>query len=113
MANAFRKIEHGIEIASEDVLHSIEYPVKFLVAAERVITDAIREQPDIKAAVLDLVSKAELVIGDVTLAAAQRGFDLASDAKALADAEAFFGWFRSDFVPLVTKVYGELKEDVR
>jgi hypothetical protein len=45
--------------------------------------------------------------------AAGKGIDLAADARALADAEAFFGYFKSIFVPLVEKVYSEVAADIK
>lgn len=113
MSNVFEEVGHGLEVAGEAVVHGVEYPIKFLVAAEKVLADAIKDQPEVKSAVIDLVQKAESVIGDVTVAAAEKGVDLASDAKALADAEVFFTWFKTDFMPLVAKLYGELKDDVQ
>jgi hypothetical protein len=41
--------------------------------------------------------------------AAENGISLADDAKTLAAAEAFFEYFRSTFMPIVEKLYGELK----
>lgn len=113
MANAFEKIEHGVEVAGEAVLHGVEYPVKFLVAAEHVLATAIKEQPEVRSAVIDLVKRAELVVADVTVAAGEKGFDLASDAKALASTEQFFSWFKASFIPLMSKLYSELKADLQ
>jgi hypothetical protein len=113
MSNVFEEVGHGLKVAGEAVLQGVEYPIEFLVKAEHVLADAIKEQPAVKSAVIDLVQKAESVIGDVTLATAEKGVNLADDAKALADAEQFFSWFKTNFIPLMSKLYGELKEDVQ
>jgi len=53
------------------------------------------------------------VIGDTATAAASKGINLAQDAKALSDAEAFFSYFKSTFIPLVESVYREITADVQ
>jgi hypothetical protein len=36
---------------------------------------------------------------------------LRADEKTLNDAEAFFNWFKSTFIPTVEKVYGDVVAD--
>ncbi len=110
--NIIEDIGHGLKVVAVDVAHAVEYPITFLVRAEKVIASAIKDQPDVKTAVLSLVKQAEAVIGDVATAGAEKGVNLADDAKALADAEVFFEYFKSTFVPLVEKVYTEIAADV-
>ncbi|MCU1247073.1 MAG: hypothetical protein JWQ49_102 [Edaphobacter sp.] len=112
MSNPLRTIGHGLKVAAEDVIKAVEYPVEFLVKAEKVIASAIHDQPEIKAAILSLVKQAQTVIADTVGAVAGKGLDLAADAKALADAEAFFEYFKSTFIPLVEKVYTEVAADL-
>jgi hypothetical protein len=52
------------------------------------------------------------VVGDVATDAAEKGINLTQDAKTLADAEAFFTWFKASFIPVVEQVYSALKTDV-
>lgn len=113
MSNPFEEIGHGIKVTAVDVAKGIEYPISFLVKAESVIASAIKDQPEIKSAVISLITQAEAVIGDVATASAAKGINLASDAKALADAETFFNYFKSTFIPLVEAVYKEVSADVQ
>lgn len=113
MSNPIQEIGHGIKVAAVDVAKGIEYPISFLVKAESVITSAIKDQPEIKSAVISLITQAESVIGDVATASAAKGINLASDAKALSDAESFFEYFKSTFIPLVEAVYKEVAADVQ
>src|SRR4030088_2121832 len=99
--NVFQKIEAGVVTVAKDIAHGVVYPVEFLVKAEKVIASAIQDQPEIKAVVLNMIKQAQGVIADSISVAAGKGIDLAADAKALADAEAFFGYFKSTFIPLV------------
>jgi hypothetical protein len=113
MSNPIQAIGHGLKVAGEDVVKAVEYPVEFLVKAEKVIASAIQDQPEIKTAVLSLIKQAQTVIADTVGATAEKGIDLAADAKALADAEAFFGYFKSTFIPLVEEVYTEVAADIK
>ena len=108
-----KHVGHDIKIAAVDVAHVIEAPISLLVKAEKVLASAIKDQPDVKAAVINLIKQAETVISDVTIVSASKGLDLASDAKALADAEIFFQYFRSTFIPLVEAVYKEVAADIK
>lgn len=110
--NVFEKIGHGIKVGAEDVVHGVEDVVAFLPKAAKVLGTAIKDDPQVKAQVLELVKQAEAVIADTALAASEKGINLTQDAKALGDAEAFFTWFKSSFIPFVERVYGELKADV-
>jgi hypothetical protein len=111
--NPMNAIGHDLKVAAVDVAKGIEYPISFLVKAESVIASAIKDQPEVKTAVISLIAQAESVIGDVATASAAKGIDLASDAKALADAETFFNYFKSTFIPLVEQVYTEVAADVQ
>jgi hypothetical protein len=113
MSKPIEAIGHGLKVAAEDVARGIEYPVVFLMKAEKVLASAIQDQPEIKTAVLQLVSQAQAVIGDTAGAVAEKGFNLSQDAKALADAEAFFSYFKSTFIPLVEKIYSEVSTDLK
>jgi len=120
MGNVFDTIGHDIKVGAEDVGKGVEevveyaivHPVEFVVKAEKVLTSAIKDQPEVKDAVLGLVKQATGVIGDVATDAADKGINLEADAKTLTDAEAFFTYFKSTFIPLVESLYAEVEADV-
>jgi hypothetical protein len=108
------KLEIVITNVGKDILHGVEYPVEFLVKAEKAIASAIQDQPEIKTAVLSLVKQAQTVLAESVVVVSGKGIGLASEAKALADAEAFFGYFKSIFIPLVEQVfYSEVSADLK
>lgn len=113
MTNVFATVGHDLKVAGEDVAKAVETPIKFLVKAEKVFASAIHDQPELKAGVVELVTKAEAVISDLSFAAAAKGADLATDAKALADAESFFEYFKNTFIPMVETVYKEVAADIQ
>jgi hypothetical protein len=87
--------------------------VEFLPKAEKVISSAIKDQPLVKNAILSLVAQGTKIVEDGSVAAAQKGVNLLADAATLADAEAFFAYFRATFIPIVESVYAEVKADVK
>lgn len=102
-----------IETIGKDILHGVEFPFEYTAKAIKVLDSAIKDQPAIKAAVIDLIKQAETVIGDSAKDVSEKGLVLADDAKTLADAEAFFVYFRDQFCPLVAKVYTEVATDLQ
>lgn len=113
MSNVFTVIGHGIEVAAKDVAHAVVDVIEFLPKATAVLASAIKDQPEVKSAVIDLVKQAATVIADLGADAASKGFDLASDEKTLADAEVFFAYFQTTFIPLVEKLYSEVAADLK
>ena len=112
MSNVITNIGHDVKVGVEDIAKGVEATVLFLPKAARVLDSAIKDQPAVKAAVLELIKQGTTVIGDTATAGAAKGMNLASDAKALADAEQFFQYFRDSFVPLIERIYDEVKADV-
>jgi hypothetical protein len=121
MGNVFETIGHDIKVGAEDVGKEVEkgvefaivHPIEFCVKAEAVIASAIKDQPEVKAAVLNLVKQANGVIDDVATDVADKGINLAADAKTLTDAEAFFTYFKSTFIPSMESVYAEIEADIQ
>lgn len=120
MGNVFKTIGHDVKVGAEDVGKGVEkaveyaivHPIEFCVKAEAVIASAIKDSPEVKTAVLDLVKQANGVIGDVATDIADKGINLSANAKTLTDAEAFFTYFKSTFIPLVESLYAEIKAEV-
>ena len=102
-----------IETIGNDILHGVEFPFVYTAKAIKVLDSAIKNQPAIKAAVIDLIKQAETVICDSARDVSEKGLVLTDDAKTLADAEAFFVYFRDQFCPLVAQVYTEVAGDLQ
>jgi Glu-tRNA(Gln) amidotransferase subunit E-like FAD-binding protein len=113
MSNVFTTIGHDVKVAAVDTARVVVKVVEFLPKAEKIIASAVKDQPILKQAIIDLVKQASAVVGDVSLDVAQKGMNLMQDAKTLADAEAFFLYFKSKFVPLVESVYKEVEADLQ
>lgn len=112
MSNPLTAVGHAVKTAAVDITTGVVDVFEFLPKAERVFASAIKDQPEVKSAILQLVQRAETVVADTGTAAADQGVNLAADAKTLADAEAFFAWFRNTFIPLVEQIYSEVKQDL-
>lgn len=120
MGNVFETIGHDIKVGAEDVGKGVKegvefaivHPIEFCVKAEAVLASAVKDSPEVKTAILDLVKQATGVISDVAVDIADKGINLTADTKTLTDAEAFFTYFKSTFIPLVESLYAEVKADV-
>lgn len=111
--NPFKKIALVAETVGKDIVKGVEYPIEFLVKAEAVIASAIKDQPEVKTAILGLVTQAQTVIADSAGVLANKGVDFSADSKTLADAEAFFEYFKNTFIPMVEQIYAEVKADIQ
>jgi hypothetical protein len=96
----------------DKIVHDIAVPFEWLDKAEKVIGQAIVSEPALKSAVVELVQRVEVLIGDGSSDVADKGLNVADDAKTLADLEAFGAWFTASFVPVVTALYVEVKTDL-
>jgi hypothetical protein len=120
MDNPLKAIGHGIETGVKDVGKAvvkgvdvaIVQPIEFAVKAEKVISTAVKDQPVVRDAVTALVKQATTVIDDFKADVNDGLFNLRQDEKTIQDAEAFFNWFKSTFIPQIEKVYGDLSAEV-
>ena len=120
MGNPLEAVGHGIETGAKDlgkavvkgVDVAIVQPIAFAIKAEKVISTAIKDQPIVRDAVVAMVKQANTVIDDFKTDVADTFINLRADEKTLHDAEAFFNWFKSIFIPQMEQVYGDLSVDV-
>jgi hypothetical protein len=121
MSDPFEAIGHDIKVGAVDVAKGtveavnvvVVRPIEFCVKAEQVIASAIKDQPIVRDAVTSLVKQAGTVIDDFKANVADGLIDLKADEQTLADAQAFFNWFKSTFVPTVEQVYGDIAADAQ
>lgn len=120
MGNPLEAIGHGIETGAKDVGKAvvkgvdvaIVQPIEFVVKAEKVISTAIKDQPIVRDAVVAMVKQATTVIDDFKTDVSDGFINLSADQQTLKDAEAFFNWFKSTFIPQIEQVYGDISADV-
>lgn len=113
MSNVFEEIGHGIKTVAVDVAHGVEKAFTYADKVEKILSTAITDQPEIKSAIVALVKAAEPVVVDTTADVAEKGLNLVDDAKTLSDAEAFFSYFKTSFLPIVEQVYAAVVADVK
>ena len=58
-----------------------------------------------------LVQQATTVINDFKTNVSDGFINLRADEQTLKDAEAFFNWFKSSFIPTMEQVYGDIPAD--
>ena len=120
MGNPLEVIGHGIETGAKDVGKAvvkgvdvaIVQPIQFAVKAEKVISTAIKDQPLVRDAVVAMVKQATTVIDDFKTDVSDGFINLSADQQTLKDAEAFFNWFKTAFIPQIEQVYGDISADV-
>lgn len=106
--NPLQVVEKGLS----EVEHGIEFPFKFIGKAAAVISTAIKDQPEIKNAVTVLVEKCDAIGADTMIDVAERGLNLIDDAATVRAVADLGEYLKSTFIPLVEKLYGEIKTDV-
>ncbi len=120
MSNPFEAIGHGIETGAVDVGKGVAkavnvavvQPIEFGVKAEKVLASAIKDQPIVRDAVVALVKQATTVVQDFKTDVSDDLINLTQDEQTLKDAQAFFNWFKSTFIPTVEQVYGDISADL-
>lgn len=109
MENIIKEIGREMGLVGKDVEHAVLDVVEWLPKAEVVVTTAIKDQAEFRAAALDLVKKGATVLGDISTDVADKGINLTADKQTLTDAEAFFEYFKDTFVPLVETIYKQIE----
>ena len=120
MGNPLETLGHDIKVGAvdigKDVAKGVDVavvkPIEFVVKAEKVIETAVKDQPIVRDAVVALVKQATTVIDDFKTDVSDGLINLSADEQTLKDAEAFFNWFKSTFIPTIEKVYGDVSTDV-
>ena len=102
-------IVKGVEAVGKDVLHVVEYPFVHAAQMVAVLTEAMKDEPTVKQAIVGLVDQAEGVDVDAVAAIASKGINLADDLKALQDAASFFAYFKNSFLPVVEAAYKDIQ----
>lgn len=119
MGNPLETLGHDIKVGAVDVGKdvakgvdvAIVQPIEFVVKAEKVIATAVKDQPIVRDAMVALVKQATTVIDDFKTDVSDGLINLSADEQTLKDAEAFFNWFKSSFIPTMEQVYGDLSSD--
>ena len=101
-----------LENVGKDVVKGVEAPFKWIGKAEKVLATAIKDQPELRTTVITLVQKAEAITASGVKDVGEKGLNLQDDAATLALVEDFFSYFQQTLVPIVEKVYAEVKTDV-
>ncbi|HEY1983778.1 MAG TPA: hypothetical protein VGG85_00125 [Terracidiphilus sp.] len=121
MSNPFVDIGKGIVDVGKDVGKgvvtgvdvAIVHPIEEALKAEKVISTALKDQPIVRDAVVTLVNQASAVINDFKTNVNDGLFNLRQDEQTIKDAEAFFNWFKSTFIPRMEEVYGDIAADAQ
>jgi hypothetical protein len=106
-------IIHGLEVAGKDALKVIEYPFARTAQFVAVVGTALKDEPEVKAAIVGLVKAAETVIADASEDVATKGIDIPEDLQTVTDVKAFFAYFSGTFLPAVEAAYKDIDADTK
>ena len=101
-----------LKTAGGGTLHVVEAPFEFGARIEQLISTGLKDEPEIKAAVLQLVALGEQIGLDGAADVAASGLNVQNDIKTFTDIGALYSYVKNTFIPLVKKVYGEVKVDL-
>ena len=106
------KLLTSIGTALGGVIHFVEEPIEEAGKLGKLLATAEKDEPEIRAAALQIVALVEPVAADATADVSGAGLNLASDMKTFQDAAALYAYVKTTFVPLVKSVYGDFKADL-
>ena len=107
------KFEHDVATVAKDIGKVVAFPFTKTTEFVELLDTVVKETPEFKAAILQLVKLADVIIADGAKDIAEHGLALPDDLQTLTDIEAFATYFQSTFVPVAEKVYKELKTDIQ
>ena len=108
------KFEAGLQKAGKGVLTALESPVKleqFLARGVKVLEDAVTAEPEVKTVLSEIVSQSVAIGAAAGTDVAEKGLNVVDDFATLQKIEAFAKYVETTVVPLVEKLYGEVKTD--
>jgi molybdenum cofactor biosynthesis enzyme MoaA len=105
MSNIFKSIVDGVEKV-------VEAPVKFVEKIATIFEQVKTDEPELRAALVGMVGKAEAVGGDIAVDVTADGLNVTADLATLKAAGDLVSYFRSSVAPLIEQVYGQVKSDL-
>lgn len=97
----------------KDIEKGIEFPFKFVVKAEKVLESAITHEPELKSVLTTLIGKCEIIAADTAKDVLEKGLSLPDDLTTILAVKDLGEYVKSTLIPLVTKLYGEVKTDLQ
>jgi hypothetical protein len=110
--NVITEVGHGIKTAAVDTAHAVVKVATALPRAAAVLATALKDEPQVKTAVLALIAQGAKIGADGAIDVADKGTNLVEDAATVADCEAFVNYFKQTFIPTVAALYSEVKADL-
>jgi hypothetical protein len=86
-----------------------EAPVKAAEKIKTILEDATEDAPELRAVFVGLVEKLDVVAGDIAVDVSADGLNVSADLQTLKDTSAAVTYFRTTVLPVIEKVYGQVK----
>ena len=98
-----------IKKIGEKIISIVEWPFKHAVALEELLSDGLKDEPEVKAAIIGLTERAGAIGADTVAAIAEHGLDVPEDLKDVEDVKALFAYIQTTFLPAIEKAYADFK----
>lgn len=104
---------NGFEKVAVAVVRGVEAPFKYADKVEKLLATALKDEPELKTAIVGLVQRVETVVGDASADIATKGLNLPGDIQTIRDVQSLAVYVRDDFAPVVSKVWGDVAVDLK
>lgn len=103
--NIFKSILRGVEKV-------VASPVTAVEKVKTIFEQVTEDTPELRTALQGFVGKAEAVGGDLVVDTSADGLNVQADMQTLAAAADLIAYFRTSVLPVIEKIYGQVKSDV-
>ena len=110
------KVEKGLVAAGKGVLKVVESPALLaedLARGIRVLDSAIAAEPEVKTVLTELVRQSTAIGTEVGADITERGLNIVTDVATIQSIDTLAKYVQSTVVPLLVKLGGEVKADVK
>lgn len=85
--------------------HVVAWPFVHGAQVIEVLATALKDEPEVKTAVVGLVTQIKTITEDSALAIAAKGLDVADDMQTVSDAKALWAYVTGAFIPTLEAAY--------
>ena len=100
--------ENEVEVIGRDVLNVAEWPFKHLSQLIGTLAAALKNEPQVKTAVVGLISAIESLTADIAADVAANGLNVASDVLTATAAESLLIYVQKTFLPAIEAAYKDI-----
>lgn len=101
-----------VEKVFEKIGKAIAWPFVHATEVIEVLTTALKDEPEVKTAIVGLVQQIQALVKDGSIAIAADGLNVPDDVATVAAAQTLFAYVTGTFLPTLESAYKDEKSDV-